>query len=182
MPALLAAASTTTSTTTAPIFLVPNGTLFVELVIFLIVLGIVARVILPPLQNAVSERHERVRHGLEAGEAGRSEADRLELDRRRTLDGARAEARAILESAQRDAEAKREAARRRGQAEYDVIVAGAHGSIQAERQRTIEEVSTSLETLVVEAAERIVGAPVDPVKHRAAIDRVRSELGSGEGR
>ena len=180
MPALLATVSTTTSTTSAPIFLVPNGTLIVELVIFIIVLGIVARVILPPLQNAVRERQERVRHGLEAGEAGRSEADRLELDRRRTLDAARAEARTILEAAQRDAEAKREAARRRGQAEYDVLVAAAQGSIEAERQRAIDEVSTSLEALVVEAAQRIVGTPVDPARHRAAIERVRSELGSKE--
>src|SRR5216684_6081834 len=111
---MLLGSTVPTPTTTAPIFLVPNGTLIVELVIFIVVLGIVARVILPPLQKAVSERQERIRSGLETGEEGRAEAERLERERRATLDEARTEARGILEVAQREAESKRDAARHRG--------------------------------------------------------------------
>jgi len=177
---LLATAAVTTTTAT-PNFLVPNGTFFVELVIFIVVLGIVARFILPPMQRVMAERSDRIRSGIEAGEEGRSEAERLERARRAKLDAARAEARSLLESAQRDAESQREAARQRGQAEYDRLLVEAQSSIDAERQATIDEVSGSLETLVVDAAERIVGQPVDPGRHRDAIERIRAELGAGEG-
>ena len=177
---MLLASTGPTPTTTAPIFLVPNGTLIVELVIFIVVLGIVARVILPPLQKAVSERQERIRSGLEAGEEGRAEAERLERARRNTLDEARTEARGILESAQREAESKRDAARHRGLVEYERQLAVASDSIEAERQATIEEVSASLEMLVVDAAQRIVGASVDPARHREAIERVRAQLGAAD--
>ena len=169
-----------TTTTTAPLFLLPNGTFLVELVIFIIVLGIIARVILPPITAAIREREAKIRGGIEAGEEGRSEADRLERARRAKLDEARAEARAILEGVQREAEAKREAARRRGQVEYDQLLAAAQASIEGERQATIDEVSGSLEALVVDAAQRIVGQSVDPARHRAAIDQIRTELGAGE--
>jgi F-type H+-transporting ATPase subunit b len=175
---MLLGSAAPTSTTGTPNFLVPNGTFIYELVIFVIVLGIVARVILPPLNAALREREERIRSGIEAGEEGRAEADRLEGARRAALDDARLEARGILEAAQRDAEAKREAARARGQAEYDRLLAAATGTIDEERQRTIDEVSSALESLVVEAAERIIGSPVDPARHHEAIERARTELGA----
>jgi F-type H+-transporting ATPase subunit b len=178
---LLGSAAPVTTTTNAPLFLLPNGTFIVELVIFIIVLGIVARVILPPISNAIRERDAKIRGGIEAGEEGRTEAERLERARRRTLDEARAEARSILEAAQTEAEAKREGARRRGQVEYDLQVAAAQESIDQERQRTIEEVSASLETLVVDAAQRIIGSRVDPTRHHAAIERVRTQLGATDG-
>jgi F-type H+-transporting ATPase subunit b len=175
---LLGSAAPVTTTTSAPLFLLPNGTFIVDLVIFVVVLGIVARFILPPITNAIREREAKVREGIEAGEEGRSEAERLDQERRSTLEAARGEARAILAEAQRDAEAKRDAARARGQEEYDRLVAGAAESIEAERLRAIEEISGSIDSLVVEAAERIVGAPVDLAKHRRAIDRIRVELGA----
>jgi F-type H+-transporting ATPase subunit b len=175
---LLGSAGTTTTTT--PIFLIPNGTFLVELVIFIIVLGIVARVILPPLTAARREREERIRAGVEAGEDARSAAAQLDDARRETLERARAEARSVLAEAQRAAEELREAARARGQAEYDRLVTEAQGVIEQERQATIERVSASLEGLVVDAAQRIVGAPVNAADHHDAIERVRAAL-SGEG-
>lgn len=178
---LFGSATPVTSTTNAPLFLLPNGTFLFELVIFIIVLGIVARVILPPITAAIREREATIRRGIEAGEEGRAEADRLAVARRSRLDGARAEARAILEEAQRTAEAKRGEGRQRGQVEYERIVNEAAGAIDLERRRTIDEVSGSLESLVVEAAAHIVGASVDPARHRHTLDRVRTELGSSDG-
>ena len=178
---LLAAAAAPTSTTAAPLFLIPNGTFIVELVIFVIVLGVIAKFILPPITGAIRERDARIRGGLEAGEEGRAEADAIDRERRAVLDRARAEAREILAVAQRDAEAKRDAARERGQAEFDRLFAEAQGPLEEDRRRAVEEISSTLDALVVEAAQKIVGAPVDPAKHRAALENARNGLAaSGE--
>jgi F-type H+-transporting ATPase subunit b len=178
---VLASASGVTTTTNAPLFLLPNGTFIVELVIFIIVLAIVARVILPPIQQAIRERESKVRDALEAGESSREEADRLERERRSILDAARTEARSILSAAQAEADERRDEARRRGQAEYDQQLLAARDLIESDRQSVIEATAASLEGLVVEAAERIVGTPVDAARHRAAIDRARADLGASNG-
>ena len=49
-------------------FLIPNGTFIVELVIFLIVLGVIAKWILPPLQQVADARRARIRAALQAAE------------------------------------------------------------------------------------------------------------------
>ena len=41
-------------------FLIPNGTFVVELVIFLVVLGVIAKWILPPLQEVSETRQSRI--------------------------------------------------------------------------------------------------------------------------
>ena len=42
-------------------FLVPNGTLIVELIAFLIVLAVIGKYVLPPLNKAMTARQEQIR-------------------------------------------------------------------------------------------------------------------------
>lgn len=161
--------STTTSTTT-PIFLVPNGTFVVELVLFVVVLGIVAKFILPPLRGAMDERAQKVRSALQASEQGQVEAARLVTERRAVLDAARAEARSLLEQAAARAEALVDEAREQGQVEHDRIVAEARPRIDAERRRVEDELLATMGALVVAAAAQVVGAPLDADKHRTVVD------------
>jgi F-type H+-transporting ATPase subunit b len=180
--ALAATPSTTTSTTTAPIFLLPNGTFIVELILFVIVLGIVARFILPPIQKAIDDRERTVRSELQAGEEGRQEAVRLATEREEAIGRARAEARTILEEAGRTVEELRRDARQRAQVEHDARLTEAEGAIDAERERAREAVLARAGDLVVAAAERVVGTAVDPAKHRSLIEQALAEAESKSAR
>ncbi|HUZ19707.1 MAG TPA: F0F1 ATP synthase subunit B [Acidimicrobiales bacterium] len=180
--ALAATPSTTTSTTTAPIFLVPNGTFVVELIMFVIVLGIVAKFILPPIQKAVDDREQRVRGELQAGEEGRQEAARLAAEGQEAVERARAEARTILEEAGRTVEELRRDARQRAQVEHDARLSEAEGAIDTERQRAREAVLARAGDLVVAAAERVVGTAVDPARHRSLIEQALAEAESKSAR
>ncbi len=61
-------------------FLIPNATLIVEIVAFLIVLGFLAKYVLPPLNKALEERQEQIRNALEAAERARAEAEETRAD------------------------------------------------------------------------------------------------------
>src|ERR1700678_683478 len=87
------AASTSSNT---PIFIVPNGTFFAELILFIVVLGVVAKFILPPIQQAMDERAKTIRAALQASDEGHVEAERLRTERIEVLTSARSEARSIL--------------------------------------------------------------------------------------
>ena len=170
---LSAAASSSSSNS---IFLIPNGTIIVELVIFVIVFGIVAKFILPPLQRVMAERETTIRSALEASDEGRHEAERLEVEAGALLSAARSTARATLEEAGRVADEARQREQSRGRAEHDRRILAAEATLATEAVRAREELAGRLETVVVAAAERVVGVEVSAHRHRAAIDQAIAEL------
>ncbi len=151
-------------------FLIPNGTFIVELVIFLVVLGIIAKWILPPLQEVAETRRVRILTALQQAEQARAEAQALTTESDRLLAEARVQARGILDHANQGADAALEQGRARGQEEYERLVGVSRREIAAEGRRAREELVGQLDTLVVAAAERVLGSRVDPASHRALID------------
>jgi F-type H+-transporting ATPase subunit b len=151
-------------------FLIPNGTFVVELVIFLVVLGVVAKWILPPLQKVAETRRVRISSALQNAEERRAESQSLLAERDRVLTEARAQARAIIDHANQSADLALEHGRRRGQEEYERLVGASRDEIADEGRRAREELVGRLDALVVAAAERVLGSRVDPDRHRALID------------
>jgi F-type H+-transporting ATPase subunit b len=175
LPTLLAAAtgSTVTTTTSPPPFIVPNGTFIYELVIFIIVVGVVAKFILPPINKVMRDRNAQISEAAHQSDAGRAEADRLQSERARVLTEARTEARTLLEAANARAEQARDDARARGQVEHDRIFNEALAQISTERGAIRDELISGLDTLVVGAAERVIGTEVDASRHQDVIERAR---------
>jgi F-type H+-transporting ATPase subunit b len=161
-PALLASSN----------ILLPNFTFVLELIAFLIVLGVIWRFILPPLKKVMNEREQHIASAIHEAEQARSDAATLLEERRALLEQARAEARGIVEQANRLADQLRDEGRSLGQEEYHRLVANAETEIQLERQRARDEVIAQLGSLVISAAERVVGAELDLDRHRALIDEV----------
>ncbi|MCU1495479.1 MAG: synthase subunit [Acidimicrobiaceae bacterium] len=178
--AVLTAASTTTTTTSPPIFLIPNGTFVVELILFIVVLGIVAKFILPPMQKAMDERSSTIRSALQAGDQGQAEAEHLAVERREVLESARAEARSLLDTAGARSAELFEQGRSRGRGEHDRILAEAQPRIDEERRAVERELTGRMGELVVAAAGSVVGEPVDVAKHRQVIDEAVARVLSGD--
>lgn len=157
-------------------FLIPNATLIVEVIAFLIVLAVVARYILPPLNRALSERQEQIRGEMAAADRAKADAQAADEERRAELDSARSRAREIVEQANRTSDRVNADARSRGQAEYDRIVSSADAEVRLARQRAVEEASDRLGQLVVDTVERIIGREMDSAAHRDLIDEAVAAL------
>ena len=167
-------------------FLVPNATLIVEVVAFLIVLGFIWRYVLPYLNKALEERQEQIRTALEAAEAARAEADETRGQRERILDEARQQAREAVAQANRTAQRIVAEGEERGQREHDRMVASAEAEIAMARQRAVDEVTTQVGGLVLAVARQVIGREIDPERHRALIDEavevLRSSSSASAGR
>ena len=159
-------------------FLVPNGTLIVEVIAFLIVLFVIGRYVLPPLNRALEQRQEEIRSSMEVAEAARAEAEANEARRQAILDEARQRAREIVRQANKVAETTAAQARERGQEEYDRMVRGAETDIALARRRTVDEVSAQLGALVVSVARQVIGREIDAEAHRDLIDEAVAALRS----
>jgi F-type H+-transporting ATPase subunit b len=163
------------------VFIVPNGTFIAELLAFVVVLVVVAKYILPPLNRMLAERQDAIRAELAAADQAKAEAEAADADRRAALEHARAQAREIIEQAQRTAERLSEEARERGQREYERLVSSADAEVQLARRRALEEAAQQLGAVVVETVERIIGREMDEAAHRdliqEAVDALARETG-----
>jgi len=123
--------------TTASIFLLPNGTFFVELIIFIVLVVIMGKKIIPPVTAALAERQERIRASLDAADQARADAAAADDERRAVLEEARQQAREVVAQANQTAEAVRVDFQTRGQAEYDRILGNAEEEVARARQRAV---------------------------------------------
>ena len=168
------------------IFLLPNGTFFVELLVFVVIVLIMAKYVLPPLNKAMEGRQEKIRASLEAAEQARAEAAAAGDERATVLAQARDQARDIVAAAQALAEQVKSEAGGRGQAEYDRIVGSANDEVATARQRAIEEASARIGEIVFELVNKIVGREVDQQTHqdliREAVAALTAEAQRGTSR
>lgn len=151
-------------------FLIPNGTFVVELVIFLVVLGVVAKWILPPLRAVSEERQARISSASQKADEARAEAQSVLAERDRVLADARAQARGIVDHANQGADQAVQNGRQRGQQEYERLVSASRTSTAEEGRRAREELLGRLDVLVAAAAERVLGSRVEVEQHRRLID------------
>jgi F-type H+-transporting ATPase subunit b len=168
--------------TTMPIasnFLVPNGTFIVVLIAFILVVTVISKYVLPPLNKVLSERQEQIRGELEAADKAKSDAEEADAERRSALEQARAQARDIVSQAQTTADQIVVAATAEGQGIHDRIVASAEAEVVVARQAAVEEVTARVGEIVLAAAERVVGREIRAADHQdlinEAIAAVRAE-------
>ncbi len=159
-------------------FLIPNATLIVELIAFLIVLGFIGKVVLPRLNEALDNRAKQIKSQMEAADEAKADAAKADEDRRSELENARHQAREILAQANRSAEQVKSEAQANAQAEYERIVSNAEAEVALARQRAVEEAAGRLGDLVLDVTERIIGREINAEAHRDLIDEAVEALRS----
>jgi F-type H+-transporting ATPase subunit b len=162
--------------TTAGIFLIPNGTFIVELIIFIALIVIMGKKIIPPITAALAERQERIRASLDAADQARVDAAAADDERRAVLEDARQQAREVVAQANRSAEAVRVDFQTRGQTEYERIVGGAEAEVALARQRAVEEAASRLGEITMDVVERVIGRTVTTSAHNDLIEEAVSAL------
>ena len=162
--------------TTAGIFLLPNGTFFIELAVSIILILAIYKWVLPPLNKAMEERQAKIRESLDAADKARADAEAADDERRAVLEEARHQAREIVAQANRTAEQVRLDAQARGESEYERIVGNAEIEIDLARQRAIDEAAARMGEIVMEVVERVIGREVNYEAHRDLIDEAVAAL------
>ncbi len=164
---------------TAGIFILPNATFIFQLIIFLVLVYVVGRKILPPVNAAMAKRQEQIRASLDAADQARADAVAADDERRAVLEAARHSAREVVAEANRSAEAVRVDFQARGQAEYERIVGSAEAEVAAARQRAVDEAANRVGEMAMDVVERVVGRKVSFEAHQDLIEEAVSALRSG---
>jgi F-type H+-transporting ATPase subunit b len=164
-------------------FLVPNGTFLAEVLAFLVVLAVLAKWVVPPLEKAMNQRQAEIRAGIEAGEEGRRLLEGARAEAESLLENARQTARVTLTQATRLGEQMKDDLRRQGQEAFDRMVLQAATEIERSRRRAEAEMQAEAARLAVTMTEALIGRFLDEDLHQrlleASIDEVAGLAAGG---
>ncbi len=142
------------------IFLVPNATMLVELVLFAIVLFVVWKFVVPPVAAAMAERADKIaRQNADTEAATRKLAEAQEAYENAMAD-ARAEATRLREEARAQHKAIVDEAAAAAQARADEITAATRAQLAEERDRALASLQSDVSGLAGQLAGRVVGEQV----------------------
>jgi F-type H+-transporting ATPase subunit b len=160
-------------------FLVPNATFIVELFAFALVLYILARYVIPPVNKAMTDRQDNLRRQFEEGEEAKASAEAAEQELRAQIVEARHEAARIREEAREQGSAIIAEMRGEAQAEAGRIVEHAHAQMQAERRQVLAQLRSEVGGMAVSLAGKIVGESLsDDERQQRIVDRFIDEVES----
>ena len=158
-----------------------NGTLWVELLTFLVMLGLLARYVYPYIVKQAEARQRAVAEQLAEAEKSRAEAEARLKEAQAKLDEARKTAQEVVDAAGKSAEQLRQEMRAKAEEEAKRIAESSRKESEAERDRAIQSVRGEVANLVVTATEKVIGETLDGAKHKQLIDKAIEEVASGDG-
>lgn len=161
----------------ASIFLLPNATFIAELVAFVIILFVLWRYVVPPVQKAMRDRQEMIRSQIEESKEAKERLESAEAEYEKALADARSKASEIRENARAEAQRIVEETKTTAQVEVDRIQQRGEEQLAAQRRQVISELRTEIGQMSVTLAGRIVGEALqDDARRSGTVDRFLDDL------
>ncbi len=142
-------------------FLLPNGTFFVVLFIFLVVLAVISVFVVPPIMKVLRERENMVTRTMSDNKQSAEQFAAAEADYEKRMAAARVEASTARDDARAEGRRILEELRSRADAEVASALQGATERLKQEGDALADDLRARVETLSTTLASRILGVSVD---------------------
>ena len=153
-----------------------NATLFLQAVVFAILVWFTMTFVWPPITKALDERARKIADGLAAAEKAKSELSSANLRVEQELAKSRDENAARLADAERRARAIIDEAKARATEEGNKIIAAAQAEAEQQTVKAREALREQVAALAVKGAEQILRKEVNAGVHADLLSRLKTEL------
>jgi F-type H+-transporting ATPase subunit b len=141
-------------------FLLPNGTFFVVLVIFLIVLGVIATFVVPPIMRVLNERDNMITRTLADKKKSTEQFAAAQADFDKAMSQARIEASAVRDNARAEGRKIIDDMRARVEEQVASTLQDAGDQLKREGDAVAAGLRNQLESLSATLASRILGVEI----------------------
>ena len=153
-----------------------NATLFIQMVVFAILVWFTMKFVWPPITKALDERAQKIADGLAAADNARSELANANARVEQELAQSRNETASRLADAERRAQAIIEEAKARATEEGNKIIAAAKAEAEQQTIQAREALREQVAVLAVKGAEQILRKEVNAGVHADLLSRLKTEL------
>ena len=169
------------ATSTNPLLPSP-AELIIGILCFVVVFGLLGRMLLPRIIKTLNEREDAIQGGINRADEAQAEAQAVLQQYRAQLDDARHEASRMREEAHEQGAQIIAEMRERAEAEARRITEAAQSQIEAERQQALISLRAEVGALATELASRIVGESLtDTSRQGRMVDRFLADLEADAG-
>jgi F-type H+-transporting ATPase subunit b len=153
-----------------------TGTLIVQMIVFLILVGFTMKFVWPPITAALDERAKKIADGLSAADKAKSELAVANQRVEAQLSAARNDAAKRLADAERLGLQMVEEAKAKATVEADKIIAAARAEAEQASVKARETLREQVAGLAVKGAEAILRKEVNAGVHADLLSRLKAEL------
>jgi F-type H+-transporting ATPase subunit b len=153
-----------------------NATLFVQAIVFAILVWFTMKFVWPPIATALDERAKKISDGLAAADRAKAELSSANKRVEDELVKSRTETAARLADAERRALAIIEEAKTRATEEGSKIVSAAKAEAEQQTVKAREALREQVAALAVKGAEQILRREVNASVHADLLGRLKTEL------
>ena len=153
-----------------------NATLFVQAIVFAILVWFTMKFVWPPIAAALDERAKKISDGLAAADKAKSELSAANKRVEDELAKSRTENAARLADAERRAQAIVEEAKAKATEEGNKIIAAAKAEAEQQTVKARESLREQVAALAVKGAEQILRKEVNAGVHADLLGRLKTEL------
>jgi F-type H+-transporting ATPase subunit b len=153
-----------------------NATLFVQAIVFAILVWFTMKFVWPPIANALDERAEKIASGLKAAENAQLELANAHKHVEVELAKNRSESAARMAEAEHRALAIIDEAKLRATEEANKIIAAARAEAEQAVLRGRDQLRDQVAVLAVKGAEQILRKEVNAGVHAELLNQLKSEL------
>ena len=153
-----------------------NATLLGELIAFIFFVWFCMKFVWPPIIGAIEERQQKIADGLAASERGEKDLELAQAKATDQLKEAKAQAAEIIEQAKKRGSTIVDEETQRGHSEREKIIAQGYSEIEAERNRTKEELRQQVAALAIAGAEKILAREIDAAAQSDIVEKLVAEL------
>ena len=153
-----------------------TGTLIIQMIVFLILVGFTMKFVWPPIATALDERARKIADGLAAADKAKTELSNANQRVEAELAKSRNETAARLADAERRAQAIVEEAKARAAEEGNKIIAAAKLEADQQAVKVREALREQVAALAVKGAEQILRKEVNAGVHAELLGRLKTEL------
>ena len=153
-----------------------TGTLIIQVIVFLILVGFTMKFVWPPIAAALDERALKIAEGLAAADKAKAELQAADKKVEQELAKSRAEVAQQLADAERRAQGIVEEAKGRATEEANKIIAAARAEAEQQTVKAREALREQVAILAVKGAEQILRKEVNAGVHAELLNRLQTEL------
>jgi len=153
-----------------------NATLILQSIAMMIFVWFCMKFLWPPLIKAMDERRERIAEGLAASDRAEQELKAAKVEVGEQIRGARDKASEIVEQANQRHTQILEQAKDDAHSERQRQVTAAEADIAQAANQAREDLRSSVASLAVLGAGKILEREVDPQTHRELLDKLIAEI------
>lgn len=153
------------------------GQLFWGGLVFIILLVLLAKFAWKPILKAVNEREESIQESMDMAIKTKAEMEALQAQNQDLLKEARIERDKMIKEATETAKKLRDEAIEEGKTQQQKIVADAQKIINAEKAAAISELKTTVASLSLEIAEKVIkGELASDEKQKALAEQIANDI------